>query len=69
MVTGLNASATQPGHVLVNGTNNNEIYAYHPGGADVTFADGHVGFLRDSVAARTVVALITCRAEDVSGDY
>jgi prepilin-type processing-associated H-X9-DG protein len=38
---------------------NNEIFSFHAGGANALFADGHVRFLRESIPARVVRALIT----------
>jgi prepilin-type N-terminal cleavage/methylation domain-containing protein/prepilin-type processing-associated H-X9-DG protein len=61
--------STRPGLVVINGTNNSEVYAFHSGGANVVFADGHVAFLRDSIAPATFVALVTYQAGDIPGDY
>ncbi|MBA4064199.1 MAG: hypothetical protein C0501_10885 [Isosphaera sp.] len=60
---------TRPGTCVVNCTNNSEVYSFHPGGANVVFADGHVAFLRSGIAAQTFVALLTRNAGDVPGDY
>jgi prepilin-type N-terminal cleavage/methylation domain-containing protein/prepilin-type processing-associated H-X9-DG protein len=49
---------------LINVTNNNGIYAFHPDGANFPFADGSVRFLSSTTSARTVVAFLTCRAGD-----
>jgi prepilin-type N-terminal cleavage/methylation domain-containing protein/prepilin-type processing-associated H-X9-DG protein len=38
---------------------NDEIFGFHTGGANVVYADGHVAFLRDSVAATVIRALVT----------
>ncbi len=38
---------------------NNEIFSFHPGGANVLFMDGHVSFLRDGVDIIVLRALIT----------
>lgn len=47
------------GTCAVNCINQDEVYAFHSGGANVGFADGHVQFLRDSVTLRILAALIT----------
>jgi prepilin-type N-terminal cleavage/methylation domain-containing protein/prepilin-type processing-associated H-X9-DG protein len=38
---------------------NNEIFSFHSGGANCLFGDGHVKFLRESIPARVVRALVT----------
>jgi prepilin-type N-terminal cleavage/methylation domain-containing protein/prepilin-type processing-associated H-X9-DG protein len=47
------------GTCMVNCTNDNEIYAFHPGGANALFADGSVHFLKDTISVRSVAALVT----------
>jgi len=58
-----------PGTIAVNGTNANEIFSFHPGGAHVLMADGHVVLLSQSVSIRTVGQLITVRARDLPGAF
>jgi prepilin-type processing-associated H-X9-DG protein len=55
----------------INATNENEPYAFHSGGANVAFADGHVQFIRESVGLKTFAALCTRSGGEVvpSGDY
>jgi prepilin-type N-terminal cleavage/methylation domain-containing protein/prepilin-type processing-associated H-X9-DG protein len=58
------------GPCMVNATSNNEIYSWHSGGANALFADGSVHFLKESIAAPLVIALVTrSGGEVVSGDY
>src|SRR5207302_2174384 len=40
---------TNPGPCAVNCTNDNEIYAFHTGGANIVFGDGSVHFLSGNV--------------------
>jgi prepilin-type N-terminal cleavage/methylation domain-containing protein/prepilin-type processing-associated H-X9-DG protein len=51
--------------------NNDEIFGFHSGGANVVFSDGHVAFLRDSIPAVTLRYLVTREGgETVNGiDY
>ena len=44
---------------MVNCTSNNEIYAFHPGGANALFADGSVHFLKDTSSVPFIAALVT----------
>ncbi|SIO66236.1 prepilin-type N-terminal cleavage/methylation domain-containing protein/prepilin-type processing-associated H-X9-DG domain-containing protein [Singulisphaera sp. GP187] len=47
------------GTCMINCTSNNEIYSFHPGGANALFADGSVHFLKDSLSVPIVAALVT----------
>jgi prepilin-type N-terminal cleavage/methylation domain-containing protein/prepilin-type processing-associated H-X9-DG protein len=51
----------------VNDTNMTGIYGFHPSGANVTFADGSVQFLADSISPSVLAAMAT-RAEGDSTD-
>jgi prepilin-type N-terminal cleavage/methylation domain-containing protein/prepilin-type processing-associated H-X9-DG protein len=50
----------------LNCTNNGEVYSFHIGGANVVFADGHVGFLRESMNIRVMAGLITRAGGEVA---
>ena len=51
----------------VNCTNDEEVYAFHPGGANLVRCDGSVGFVTDAIAIPVFTALITRQnAEAVS---
>lgn len=52
------------GTQMLNCSNNNEIYAFHPGGANFLFADGSVRFHPESIDARTFIAYFTRGAGD-----
>jgi len=58
------------GPCVMNCTNDNEVYSFHPGGANFAFADGSVRFISDSISNTTFAALVTKAAGDVPGnDY
>ncbi len=57
------------GICLINCTSNNEIYSFHPGGANMLFADGSVHFFKESMSPLVVVYMITrAGGEIVSAD-
>ncbi len=46
-----------------------EVYAFHPGGANVLFGDGSVKFLKDSITMRVFASLVTrAGRESLSSD-
>jgi prepilin-type processing-associated H-X9-DG protein len=47
------------GPCAVNCTNANEVYAFHPGGANAALADGGVRFVADRVGTRLFARLVT----------
>jgi prepilin-type N-terminal cleavage/methylation domain-containing protein/prepilin-type processing-associated H-X9-DG protein len=58
------------GPCMINATSNNEIYAFHTGGANALFADGSVHFIKEAVSAPLVIALVTRNGgEVIDGDY
>jgi prepilin-type N-terminal cleavage/methylation domain-containing protein/prepilin-type processing-associated H-X9-DG protein len=60
---------TRPGRCAINCTNVNEVYSFHPGGANVLFADGSVRFLKAGIDIRILAGLVTrAGGEVVSGD-
>jgi prepilin-type N-terminal cleavage/methylation domain-containing protein/prepilin-type processing-associated H-X9-DG protein len=54
-----NPSKPTPGPCAVNCTNNNEIYGFHPGGANILLGDGSVRLLRASTDVNIVIPLVT----------
>jgi prepilin-type N-terminal cleavage/methylation domain-containing protein/prepilin-type processing-associated H-X9-DG protein len=65
------AVAPAAGARAVNATNFNEPYSFHPGGINALYADGHVGFVRDSVPLDAFAALCTRGGGEVvsPGDF
>jgi prepilin-type N-terminal cleavage/methylation domain-containing protein/prepilin-type processing-associated H-X9-DG protein len=59
------------GPCAVNCTNDREVYSFHPGGANVVFADGSVRFLRADIDIRVFAKLVTRAGGEVvsAGDF
>ncbi len=49
----------------INCNNNNEIYAFHTGGANFLLGDGSVHFIREGISANSFVSLFTRSAGDI----
>jgi prepilin-type N-terminal cleavage/methylation domain-containing protein/prepilin-type processing-associated H-X9-DG protein len=56
-----------PGPCPMNCFNGNEIYSFHPSGANIVFADGSVHFVRDSIDIRIIGRLVTRGAGEIIG--
>jgi prepilin-type N-terminal cleavage/methylation domain-containing protein/prepilin-type processing-associated H-X9-DG protein len=60
VVTGFNpVTKTLPGPCAVNCTNDNEVYSFHTGGANVVFGDGSVRFMPATISLDLLIALTT----------
>lgn len=59
------------GTCVMNCTNDNEVYSFHPGGAIMAYADGSVRFLRDTIRPQVFAALTTKAGDEVisADDY
>jgi len=64
--TSYDGTATSSGPCAVNCTNNNEIYAFHPGGAQAIMGDASVRFLNKNISMRVTAALITPMAGEIT---
>jgi prepilin-type processing-associated H-X9-DG protein/prepilin-type N-terminal cleavage/methylation domain-containing protein len=49
---------TSPGRCAIN-CNNQDVYSFHPGGANILFADGHVQFMSAGIDIREFVKMVT----------
>jgi prepilin-type N-terminal cleavage/methylation domain-containing protein/prepilin-type processing-associated H-X9-DG protein len=47
------------GPCAINCSNEQEVFSFHPGGANAVFADGSVHFLKSSMTLRILAALVT----------
>ncbi|HEX5102953.1 MAG TPA: DUF1559 domain-containing protein [Pirellulaceae bacterium] len=63
-----NTGTSTPGPCPLNCTNNNEIYGFHPGGAQVVMGDGAVRMLTAGMPLRLVARLVTRGAGDNGGN-
>ena len=53
------------GMSMINCSNHNEIYSFHPGGSNFAFGDGSVRFIRQDIDPATFVAFHTRAGEDI----
>lgn len=56
---------TAPGPCTINCTNNNEAFAFHPGGIHCFFADNSVHFLAEEISVKVYAALVTRNGGEV----
>lgn len=59
------ATNTTPGVAPVNFSNDNEVYAFHPGGAHVLMADGSVRMIGESMSLQVLCAMATRAGSEV----
>lgn len=56
------------GPTAVNGSSDNEIYGFHPGGANVLLGDGSVRFLSESVTLAMIAAFVSRQGGEILPD-
>ena len=56
---------TSPGSCAINCSNDGGMYSFHPGGANVAFADGSVRFVQANISMTIMSALITKNGGEV----
>lgn len=56
------------GPVAVNGSSDNEIYAFHPGGAHVLMGDGSVRLLKSTITLAHLAALLSRQGGEILPD-
>jgi hypothetical protein len=64
-----NAGDVEDGPCAINCTNNNEIFAFHPNGANVILGDASVRYVSTSVTIRVISALLTRLGGEVVQDF
>jgi prepilin-type N-terminal cleavage/methylation domain-containing protein/prepilin-type processing-associated H-X9-DG protein len=70
--TGKDSAQFGKGPCVMNCNNlQGDIYSFHPGGANIVFADGSVRFVRESISIATLAALVTKSSGEVNNpnDY
>ena len=49
----------------INRSQNNELFSDHPGGVNMSFADGHAQFVQENIDQRTLNALLTKAGQEI----
>ncbi len=58
-------TAIRPGTCSVNCSNDNEVYSFHPGGANVLMTDGSVSFITASLPIEQLAAMVSRNGSEV----
>jgi prepilin-type N-terminal cleavage/methylation domain-containing protein len=64
---GITAPTVPGGPCAINCTNEEEVYSFHPGGANIVCADGSVHFLRQNTSIRILARLVTRKGGEAIG--
>jgi prepilin-type processing-associated H-X9-DG protein len=56
-------------HPFYNVDGTGQVYGFHPGGVNALFADGSVRFVRQAIPIRTLAALVTRNAGEVTVNF
>ena len=67
LLRGSTSDGTKLGPCALNCTNDGEVYAFHPGGANAVFADGSVRFLKVGMNLRVMAGLVTRAGGEIVG--
>jgi prepilin-type N-terminal cleavage/methylation domain-containing protein/prepilin-type processing-associated H-X9-DG protein len=59
-------SGQRLGTCMINATSNNEIYAWHTGGANALFGDGSVRMLKEGISPSALIAFVTRSGGEVT---
>jgi prepilin-type N-terminal cleavage/methylation domain-containing protein/prepilin-type processing-associated H-X9-DG protein len=63
-------SSSSSGTCAMNCSNQSgDIYSFHPGGANISFADGSVRFVAQSISITLLASLVTKAGNEVIGDF
>lgn len=62
----IKGSTTSPGNCVINCHNDNETFAFHPGGATHVFTDGSVRFISENISAQIYAAMITANGSGMT---
>ena len=62
----IKGSTTSPGNCVINCHNDNETFAFHPGGATHVFTDGSVRFVSENISAQVYAAMITANGSGMT---
>ena len=54
---------------VINKTNNNEAYSFHPGGLHIVLADGSTQFISQQIDAEIYASLITIEGKEVIDEF
>lgn len=57
------------GSYVINKTNNNESYSFHPGGLQITLADGSTRFISEQIDAEIYASLVTYQEREVIEEF
>jgi prepilin-type N-terminal cleavage/methylation domain-containing protein/prepilin-type processing-associated H-X9-DG protein len=64
-LTGWTADGTTRGRCMVNCSNDESVYSFHSGGANVCLVDGSVRFISQNIQAETIAAMCTMMGGEV----